>query len=236
MGSNSTPKLNESVRNAILEQPQAVLEDGDILRALVGANARDREPDVISLNSVAMERLTARITRLEENYRCVTAAAYDSISDSRLVQQAVLEMLEPKDFEGFLRGLKDTVAKALDVDHVLLVLGRNSSEEAIPKLRDLGAVLRFVAPDFVDSYSGPCSHDGRMIGLRALPEAADVLYGADRHRLKSEACLRLSLGSGRLPAMFLMASAKEGRFHPQQGTDLLDFFASALERRLRHWL
>jgi len=72
--------------------------------------------------------------------------------------------------------------------------------------------------------------------LRPLPDGVEALYAVPPGALSSEACLRLNLGAGRLPAMLTMAAADPTHFTPQHGTDLMEFFAQVLERVLQHWL
>lgn len=76
----------------------------------------------------------------------------------------------------------------------------------------------------------------RAVVLRALAEAPAELYGSAAGSVRSEAVLRLDLGPGRLGALLAFGSFDAGRFHPEQGTDLLAFLAGVFERCLRRWL
>ncbi|MGA0924383.1 MAG: DUF484 domain-containing protein, partial [Lutimaribacter sp.] len=68
------PKIDEAVRDQILAQPDVVLEDADLMRALVLANDRAMGSNIVDLRGLAMERLEARLTRLEDTHRNVIAA------------------------------------------------------------------------------------------------------------------------------------------------------------------
>ena len=46
----------------------------------------------------------------------------------------------------------------------------------------------------------------------------------------------LDFGTGRLPGLLVMGSEDPHQFTPQQGTDLLAFFAGVFERAMRRWL
>ena len=63
-----------------------------------------------------------------------------------------------------------------------------------------------------------------------------MIYGDKADYIRSEACLRLDFGPGRLPGMLLMGAEDPHQFTPQQGTDLLAFFAGVFERAMRRWL
>jgi uncharacterized protein YigA (DUF484 family) len=54
--------------------------------------------------------------------------------------------------------------------------------------------------------------------------------------VRSEACLLLDFGADRLPGMLVMGAEDPHQFSPQQGTDLLAFFAGVFERTMRRWL
>ena len=67
--------IAEDMRMRILRDPEAILEDMDVMRALVAANERAMGQNIVDLRGVAMERLDARLGRLEETHRSVIAAA-----------------------------------------------------------------------------------------------------------------------------------------------------------------
>ena len=72
--------------------------------------------------------------------------------------------------------------------------------------------------------------------LRQLAEASPDLYGARgaRHALGGAAAARPR--PRHLGGLLAFGAADGLRFHPDQGTDLLAFFAGVFERSLRRWL
>ena len=76
----------------------------------------------------------------------------------------------------------------------------------------------------------------RAVTLRQIDGGPEHLYGAAAPELRSEACLRLDLGPGRLPGLLLMGSEDPHQFSPQHGADLLTFFGGVFERCMRRWL
>ncbi len=71
---SSKATLEDSLRKAILEKPDAVLEDPGLMNALVAANERAMGTNIVDLRGIAMERLEARLDRLEDTHRSVIAA------------------------------------------------------------------------------------------------------------------------------------------------------------------
>lgn len=228
----SKAELSEAARAAILADPQAVLEDDTLLAALIAADEAARGPNVIDLRGIAMQRMADRMDRLEDTHRSVIAAAYDSITGTRQVHRAVLGLLEAGSFEGFLNDLAGPVRGGLRVDALRLVLESPAGDSEGHGLDKLNHVLQVVPESFVQGYMG----GDQTVILRALPEGVEALYAVPPGALSSEACMRLDLGAGRLPAMLAMAAADPGHFTPQHGTDLMEFFGKVLERVLQHWL
>ena len=77
----SQAKIDESLRSALMERPDLLLEDADLMRALVAANERAMGANIVDLRGIAMERLEARLDRLEETHRSVIAAAYENTAE-----------------------------------------------------------------------------------------------------------------------------------------------------------
>ena len=232
----TTPLMDTSVRDRIIADPDLLLEDQDIMRALVAANEKTMGGNIVDLRGIAMERLEARLDRLEDTHRSVIAAAYENLAGTNQVHRAVLRLMDATRFETFLRDLAGDVADTLRVDCMRLVL-ESEQEADDPAIRQLGEVLSVGPRGFCDAYI----NRGRDIPVRAVTlrqvqnHGAEV-YGDKADYVRSEACLKLDLGTGRLPGMLVMGSEDPHLFTPQQGTDLLTFFGGVFERSMRRWL
>lgn len=229
-------RADDELREIILGNPDLILEDPELMRTLVAQNGPSEASNVVDLRGVAMDRLEARLDRLEETHRSVIAAAYENLTGTNQIHRAVLRLLDPNDFEGFLTCLAEDVAEILRVDYMRLVLetGQASPDPALSKL---GEVLVPSPEGFAAEYiaQGRGRMDRKVI-LRQVQPDNDMIYGDDAGYIRSEACLQLDLGEGNLPAMLVMGSEDPHLFAPSQGTDLLTFFANAAERALRRWL
>lgn len=228
--------LTEDLREKILSTPEMILEDRDLMRALIAGNERTMGGNIVDLRGIAMERLERRLERLEDTHRSVIAAAYENLAGTNQIHRAVLKMLDPVDFESFLTNLSTEVAEILRVDALRLVL-ENRGARQDPALQRLGEVLCLAEPGFIETYlragrAGP----PRNVTLRqTLPQAAAV-FGDAAGWLRSEAVLRLDFGENRLPGLLVLGAEDPQQFKPSQGTDLLTFFAGAFERAMRRWL
>ena len=228
--------MDSALRDKIMAQPDVILEDRDLMRALIAANERMMGANIVDLRGIAMERLEARLDRLEDTHRSVIAAAYDNLAGTNQIHRAILRMLDPMEFEVFLRDLGGPVAEILRVDSIRLVLESVQNDQG-PVVQRLGEVLRVAQPGFVADYlSAGRDAPQRQVTLRQMQEGSPAIYGDKAGWIRSEACLKLDFGAGRLPGMLVMGSEDPHQFNPSQGTDLLAFFAGVFERSMRRWL
>ncbi len=241
----------DEMRELILSSPETVLEDRELMRALVGAETGTSGGKIVDLRGIAMERLESRLDRLEDTHRSVIAAAYENLAGTNQVHRAVLAMLDPTDFEPFLRNLGTEVAAILRVDVIRLVLESPHAANAGAVEQRLGDVLVVRPPGFIDSYidSGREGMPSRAVTLRQAAPAvapaphrttqigsARTPYGEHAAWVASEALIRLDFGPGRQAGMLAMGAEDPHQFRPAQGTDLLAFFGGVFERQMRRWL
>lgn len=228
--------IEQDLRDRLIAAPESILEDQDVMRALIAANERAMGSNIVDLRGIAMERLETRLDRLEDTHRSVIAAAYENLAGTNQVHRAILQMLDPLTFEEFLQSLGTDVMQTLRVDCVRLVLESVQNADD-PALRKLGEVLYVAEPGFVADYiSGGRNVSLRPVTLRQVVPESDALYGERAGWIRSEALMRLDFGKGRLPGMLVMGAEDPHHFKPTQGTDLLAFFAGVFERTMRRWL
>jgi uncharacterized protein YigA (DUF484 family) len=228
--------IKQDLRDVIIAEPEVVLEDRDVMAALVAANERAMGANIVDLRGIAMERMEARLDRLEDTHRSVIAAAYENLAGTNQVHRAILQMLDPMTFEGFVTGLGTDVAQTLRVDCVRLVL-ESVLRTDDPAVRRLGDTLCVTEPGFVAGYLGASRNvSPRPVTLRQTIPESDRIYGERAAWVRSEALLRVDLGEGRLPGLLVLGAEDPHRFKAAQGTDLLAFFGGVFERSMRRWL
>lgn len=230
--------IEPDLRDLILAKPERLLEDRDVMNALVSANERAMGANIVDLRGIAMQRLETRLDRLEDTHRSVIAAAYENLAGTNQVHRAVLQLLDPTSFEGFITTLQGEVAQTLRIDIVRLVLETVQDEaEADPALRKLGEVLQIGPRGHVAQYlTNGRNMAVRPVVLRPVTGLAATVYGPRAPEIRSEALMKLDLGRGRLPALLAFGSEDPHMFKTSHGTDLLAFFAGVFERLMRQWL
>lgn len=230
--------IEQDLRDRLLAEPELLLEDRDVMAALIAANERAMGANIVDLRGIAMERLENRLDRLEDTHRSVIAAAYENLAGTNQVHRAILQMLDPLEFEDFLKILATEVAGTLRVDCVRLVLESAQAEDSPALLRKIGDVLYVAEPGFIGDYlSGGRNFPLRPVVLRqVMPAETPGIYGDRAAWIRSEALMRLDFGAGRLPGMLVLGAEDPHQFKPTHGTDLLAFFAGVFERTMRRWL
>lgn len=230
-----TAHLADEVRDRLIAAPEVILEDRDLMKALIAANERAMGANIVDLRGIAMQRLEARLDRLEDTHRSVIAAAYENLAGTNQIHRAILKLLDPVDFESFLTNLGSEVGAILRVDALRLVL--ESAQEADAAVERLGQILTIARPGFVETYlsAGRAGAPRPVVLRQTVAESAGV-YGEQARLIRSEAAMRLDLGEGRLPGMIVFGSEDAHQFRSNQGTDLLAFFAGVFERAMRRWL
>ncbi|MGB0798616.1 MAG: DUF484 domain-containing protein, partial [Planktomarina sp.] len=79
---------DDVLREKILNNPGVILDDPDVMRALVSADDLMRGGNVVDLRGIAMDRLETRLDRLEETHKSVIAAAYDNLAGTNQIHRA----------------------------------------------------------------------------------------------------------------------------------------------------
>jgi uncharacterized protein YigA (DUF484 family) len=227
------------LRQQILNDPGLILEDTELMRALLRADRSAQGRNVVDLRGVLVDRLEERLDRLEDTHREVLAAAYDNVAGMNQLHRACLALLEPEDFAGFLRVLSREVPPTLGVE--MIRLGIEAPDR--PAGAGLGpdgafhAVAVALPEGGIEGYLTQGRGLGaRRVTLRQRAAASPELYGQAAGAIRSEALLKLDLGRGRGAGLLAFGATDPDRFDPDQGTDLLDFFAGVVERSLRRWL
>jgi len=221
------------LRDFIIENPRIVLDAPDVMRALLATHDETLGQNIVDLRSVAMRRLEAQLGRLEETNRSVIAAAYDNLAGTQQIHSALLKIMEPTDFGGFLTMIGTEMVDILRIDYACLIV-ETQNQNPDPNLAPLGPFVKPAPSGFLANYLS--QNLVEKVTLRRVTEPNIFVYPEAIGPMGSEACLQLDFGAGTLPGLLILAAKDAEQFSPAQGTDLLTFFATIFERALRRWL
>lgn len=216
------------IRSLIVADPALVLDDDQVMRALIGESATD-ERQVIDLRDRLVSRLEQRLKRLVQANRSVIAAAYENVAGTRQLHAAVLALMGKDDLESLLACLTTDVARILGVEEARLCMDADVIDARPAEGLGEGLDGRVIAlPEgTAEAY---LMLDGGPIGdgvvLREASSEAELLFGP-LSAVRSEAILRMTVADA--DALLAFGSADPDRFAPDQGTELLVFFKTVVE-------
>ena len=234
---NDTIQISD-FRKRILQDPEALLNDREVMRALISASSNNAPTNVIDLKSAVLKRLEGHVDKIEGQNSNIISAAYKNISTTTKVHSAILEALEPKTFTEFLNFLKTDWANSLGIDVARLCLEAPSiSKDDIPQLKtEFGPSVIFLQEGEIDHYiTLGQDNDPRSVTLRQIRKGASNIYSNIAPELRSEALMKLDLGQGNSPGLLLLGSINPDQFLPNMGTDLFVFYGSIFEKVMHRW-
>lgn len=233
----AAPPPADDVKARILADPDVVLEDRDVMAALIGANSPPMGRKIVDLRGALVQRLEHRLDRLENTHRSVIAAAYENLAGTTQIQKAVLMLLDQSRFVDVLRVLTQEAPEMVAVDCARLCIETNEAEPGpMPGLdEDLTESVVIIPEGGTDAYFALSSNAARKVCLRPAAAEADCVFGDAAQWVRSEALVRLDFGGGR-KGMLVFGAEDPHRFAPEHGVDLLTFFGGVVERSLRRWL
>ncbi|MEO1551651.1 MAG: DUF484 family protein, partial [Pseudomonadota bacterium] len=184
MTSQSAPMPAPDLRDLILADPALVLEDTEVMQALLAEQGDHSDRKVVDLRARLVERLEHRLEQLEDTHASVVAAAYENLAGTNQVHRAVLVLLAQTDLAGMLGALEGEVATILGLDLV-----RVGVEGETPKLPDSVAHMLVRMPrGSLRAYQ--CAGrdvEPRPVILRPVTELAEALFGSEGDGIASEA-------------------------------------------------
>lgn len=225
-----------ALRDQIIADPSVILEDAEIIKALLGAEDQARGGKVVDMRGVAISRLETRLDQLENTHQHVISAAYDNVSTTQQVHRALLTMIAPMDFDEFLLNLDTAVPDCLRIRAVRLVMEAQDSEPDLA-LNPVSGTLSLVPAGFIAGFvsQGRKARPNPVI-LRRVAQGSVSVYGTAAADIRSEAVVRLDLGPTRAPGLLVLGADRAEHFAPGQATDLLELFCRVCERLVRSWL
>jgi len=220
-------EATESVVAAyLLAHPDFVQRHPALVQTLTPP-AVDHGKGVVDFQRFMVARLQSDVDQLNsENAALIHTARANSNSQAR-IHIAVLALLEAQSLGQLLDILTGDLVDLLDVDVIAMVVESNGVD--LPHVAASG--IRIVEQGAVDDWLG--RHD---VLLRGGIAGDPNIYGEGAGLIQSEALLRLNI-STRTPAGLVAFGSRDPElFQDGQGTELVGFLGSVVERLLRAWL
>lgn len=109
------------LRARILAAPEEVLEDPEIMAALLGSSRNDNRK-VVDLRGALVDRLEDRLNRLRRAHKDVVEAAFDNMNGVEQTHRAALALLETDGAESLAARIRGRLPELLGVEEARLCL------------------------------------------------------------------------------------------------------------------
>ncbi|MET4807724.1 DUF484 family protein [Limibacillus sp. MBR-115] len=231
--------LNDTtVAEYLREHPDFLVRHPELIETLVPPERRlDGAAGgvVLDLHRFMLERLRGEMRGLRDSHDFLVTTGRSNMSAQARIHEAVLAILSAPTFERLIETVTDDLAILLDIDVATLCVERRAEdidasefEGGEIKVRglhrvDVGTVTRLLGPK-------------RRLLLREEIAGDIDVFGPMAGLVRSDALIRLNISPVTPPALLALGARQVGAFHPQQGSELLEFLARSLEITVRAWL
>lgn len=222
-----------ALKKEIVANPELVLDDPQVMQALVAAFDRARGENIVDLRSVAMQQLEARLDRLEHNHRSVVTTAFENMSGMQQIHAATLELGRNNDrLESFVAALGDKVPQILRIKSAALLFETHLNGAALARLDHMAHLHFLPAGQLRDLTPESGGFPVQRVMMRPSQVITQSFHVQGTSAVGSEAFISLDLGPNRLPAVLLMGAQEPETFAPQKGSTLLEFLGDFVESQL----
>lgn len=176
---------------------------------------------ILDFEAASRVRMLERVRSLTMTRDALVETARQNHATQAQVHAAILTVLDAKDWQSLDARLRSSIRVGLGSDFLHLFVEKAELPTGLSSItaQPEGFVAHIMQGHF--ERLGSCSTNSTM------------LYGDQESQMKSEAIIRLDWGPSE--ALLVFASKDRRAFRTDQGTELLAFFAKAIERIISRW-
>ena len=220
------PETEASIAAYLKAHPDFIQRNPKILQALMPASA-DRGKSVVDFQRYMVTRLQGDVEKLGvEKIGLIHTARANAQNQSR-IHDAILALIDARSLGQMIEVLTGDLAVMLNVDAVAMVV--ESSGNDLPYVASSG--IRIVENGAVAKWLGR-----KDVLLRGGVAGEPAIYGPAAGLIASEALLRLSVSKNTPVGLLAFGSRDPTMFKDGQGTEMIGFLGSVVERLIRTWL
>ncbi|MBL4801518.1 MAG: DUF484 family protein [Emcibacter sp.] len=221
----------EDVRDYLISNPDFFDLNPDLLAVLKPTDT-GRDDGIVDFQAVLRDRLQSEIVRLSDTQGSLIHASRSNMTTQSRIHDAVLCLLEARDFDHLCHIVCNDWIDILQVDSVTICFEKDD-QCSLPE----NSNIRLLEKGVINKFLG---HENSAI-LRGNVEAAEEIYGPATPLIKAEALIRLEMSDqndaapsvgGQHLGILAFGSRDEAFFTPGQGTELLRFLAAAFHGQM----
>ena len=220
-------------RQKILENPDLILLDKELLLALLKDSDFPDEENLIDIRNVFLKKLGEKVEKLKSTNSQIIQHAYENQLGIKKIHRCCLKTIETRDIGALFKFLCLKATEILRVDVIKIVISDNTfSNSNIQNciLKSNEEIIKFAQKMGITK--------GKTVRLTNVvndkKKEADQLI-AREESTKSEAIISLLVNS-EFKGFLVFESVDESTFSVDQSTDYLEFFAQVISKHLESLL
>ncbi len=229
---NKTELVAEE-RQKILENPDLILLDRELLLALLKNSDFPDEENLVDIRNIFLKKLGEKVEKLKTTNNQIIQYAYENQLGIKKIHKCCLEAIETKDVDNLLKFLCLKATEILRVDVIKIVISASTFSDTNIE----NCILK--SDKEIMTYA-------QKIGItkEKTVRLKNVVGDKKRHdkgiiireeSTKSEAIISL-LVNNNFKGLVFLESADESTFSVDQSTDYLDFFSQVISKHIESLL
>ena len=220
-------------RQKILENPDLILLDKELLLALLKDSDFPDEENLIDIRNVFLKKLGEKVEKLKSTNSQIIQHAYENQLGIKKIHKCCLKTIATRDIGALFKFLCLKATEILRVDVIKIVVSDNTfSNSNIQNciLKSNEEIIKFAQKIGITK--------GKTVRLTNVvndkkKEAEQLI--AREESTKSEAIISLLVNS-EFKGFLFFESVNESTFSVDQSTDYLEFFAQVISKHLESFL
>ena len=220
-------------RQKILENPDLILLDRELLLALLKNSDFPDEANLVDIRNIFLKKLGEKVEKLKTTNSQIIQYAYENQLGIKKIHKCCLDAIETKDVDNLLKFLCLKATEILRVDVIKIVISNNTFSGTNIE----NCILK--SDEEIMTYA-------QKIGITREKTVLlkNVVGDKKRHNegiitreesTKSEAIISL-LVNNNFKGLVFLESIDESTFSVDQSTDYLDFFAQVISKHMESLL
>ncbi len=226
-------ELDPEERQKILENPDLILLDRELLLALLKSTDFPDEENLVDIRNIFLKKLGEKVEKLKNTNSQIIQYAYENQLGIKKIHKCCLEAIETKDIGALLRFLCFKATEILRVDIIKIVINNNTFSN--PNIEHCILKPNEEISTFAQKIGITKGKTVRLKNLVDDKKREDKEIIIREESTKSEAIISLLINN-KLMGLIFFESVYESTFSVDQSTDYLDFFAQVISKHMESLL
>ena len=220
-------------RQKILENPDLILLDRELLLALLKNSDFSDEENLVDIRNIFLKKLGEKVEKLKTTNSKIIQYAYENQLGIKKIHKCCLESIETNDVDALLKFLCLKATEILQVDVIKVVLSDNTFSD--PNIENCISKSDKEIMTFAQKVGITKEKPVRLKNILDGKKREDKGIITRDESTKSEAIISLFFNNN-FKGLVFFESADKSTFSVDQSTDYLDFFAQVISKHMESLL